>query len=143
GGGTWGTEEYENFLEWDEVYNKNAGFARKLTMKFLPYMKKHKWGRVITISSIFGKESGGRPWFVMAKAAEIALMKTLAGKYEEITFNTIAPGYIDVGKSFLEKPRFVGKPEDIASIVVFLCSDKAKFINGACIVVDGGESRSF
>ena len=145
GGGRWGTEEYENFNEWEEVYKKNAGIATKLTMKCLPYMKKNNWGRIITISSIFGKESGGRPWFVMAKSAEIALMKSLAGKYEGITFNTICPGYIDVGKSFGSIPSEVkiGKPEDVANIVLFLCSDKAKFVNGACITVDGGESRSF
>ncbi len=143
GGGRWGTEEYESFKEWDMVYKKNAGIATQLTMKCLPYMKNKKWGRVITISSIYGKEAGGRPWFVMAKAAEIALMKSLAGKYEGITFNTVAPGYIDVGKPIPEQPKFLGKPEDVASLVAFLCSDKAKFVNGACITVDGGESRSF
>lgn len=143
GGGTWGSENYELFNEWDEVYKKNAGAAIKLTMHCLPYMKSRKWGRIITISSIYGKESGGRPWFVIAKAAEIALMKSLAGKYEGVTFNTIAPGYIDVGKPFLDKPKFLGKPEDVAGIVTFLCSEKAEFVNGACIVVDGGESRSF
>ncbi len=145
GGGRWGTEEYESFNEWDEVYKKNAGAATKLTMKCLPYMKQKKFGRVITISSIYGKESGGRPWFVMAKSAEIALMKSLSGKYEGVTFNTIAPGYINVGKDFgnISEKAKIGFPEDVANIVVFLCSEKAKFINGACITVDGGESKSF
>jgi len=145
GGGRWGSEEYESFNEWDEVYKKNAGAATKLTMKCLPYMKQKNWGRVITISSIYGKESGGRPWFVMAKSAEIALMKSLAGKYEGVTFNTIAPGYINVGKDFGNIPEKakIGFPEDVANLVIFLCSDKAKFINGACITVDGGESKSF
>jgi len=145
GGGTWGSEEYESFNEWDEVYKKNAGVATKLTMKCLPYMKKKKWGRVITISSMYGKESGGKPWFVMAKSAEIALMKSLSGKYEGITFNTIAPGYIDVGKDFgnISEKAKIGSPEDVANLVVFLCSDKANFINGACISIDGGESKSF
>ena len=140
GGGRWGTEEYEKFNEWEEVYEKNAGIARKLTMKCLPYMRKQNWGRVITIASIFGKEAGARPWFNMAKAAEISLMKNLAGKYKGITFNTVAPGHIDVGNN---KYSGEGKPEDIASLVTFLCSEKAKYINGACITVDGGESRSF
>ena len=143
GGGRWGSEAYEMFKEWEIVYKKNAGIATTLTMKCLPYMKQQRWGRVITISSIYGKESGGRPWFVMAKAAEIALMKSLAGKYEGVTFNTIAPGFIDVDKEIPEKPRFLGKPEDVAGLVTFLCSDKAQFVNGACIVIDGGESRSF
>ncbi len=140
GGGRWGTEVYEDFFEWDEVYEKNAGVARKLTMAFIPNMRKNKWGRIVTIASIFGKEVGGRPWFNMAKAAEISLMKNLAGKYSGITFNTVAPGHIDIGtKEFTG----LGKPDDVVGIVVFLCSDKAKHINGACITVDGGESRSF
>lgn len=140
GGGRWGTENYEEFDEWEDVYEKNAGAATKLTMKCLPYMKEKRWGRVVTISSIYGKEAGGRPWFNMAKAAEISLMKNLAGKYDGVTFNSIAPGHIDIGtEEFLGE----GKPEDVANIVVFLCSDKARYINGACIAVDGGESRSF
>ena len=140
GGGRWGTENYEEFQEWEDVYEKNAGAARKLTMKCLPYMRKNNWGRVVTISSIFGKEAGGRPWFNMAKAAEISLMKNLAGRYKGITFNTIAPGYVDIGNN-----EYHGdcKPEDVAWLVVFLCSEKAKHINGSCITVDDGKSRSF
>lgn len=143
GGGSWGTETYEEFDEWETVYEKNAGASRKFTMSFLPYMKKQNWGRVITIASIYGKEAGGRPWFNMANAAEISLMKNLAGKYEGITFNTICPGHIDVGKPIPDNPTIVGKPEDVSGIVAFLCSNKAKHINGACITVDGGESKSF
>ena len=140
GGGRWGSEEYEQFEEWEEVYEKNAGVARKLTMKCIPYMRDKKWGRVVIISSIYGKEDGGRPWFNMAKAAEISLMKNLSGKYEGVTFNSVAPGHIDVGNN---KYYGEGKPEDIAWLVVFLCSNRARYINGACIAVDGGESKSF
>ena len=144
GGGSWGTEDFENFEEWDEVYQKNAGAAIKFTMKCLPYMKKNRWGRVITIESIYGKEGGGRPWFNMAKSAEISLMKSLAlKKYDGITFNSVCPGHIDVGKEFPYKPKTIGKPEDVANLVTFLCSDRARHINGACITVDGGESYSF
>lgn len=138
GGGSWGTDKYEEFDEWDEVYELNAGIARRLTMRFLKQNK--KWGRVISIASIYGQKAGGRPWFNMAKSAEISLMNNLAGKYKGITFNTICPGHIDVGKPFPYKPEVIGKPEDIAGVVAFLCSDKAEHINGACITVDGGES---
>ena len=140
GGGRWGTETYEDFAEWDVVYEKNAGIARKLTMHCLPYMRSKNWGRVITIASIYGKESGGRPWFNMAKAAEISLMKNLTGKYKGVTFNTVAPGHIDVGTDVYTGE---GRPEDVSGIVCFLCSDRAKYINGACITVDGGKSKSF
>ena len=137
GGGTWGNK-IEEFNEWEKVYEKNAGTARRLTMKCLPYMIKQGWGRVITISSIYGKEKGDKPWFVMAKVSEIALNKCLAGKYEGITFNTICPGHIDVGKGWTG-----GDPKDVAYLTAFLCSNKAKHINGACITIDNGESYSF
>lgn len=143
GGGRWGEDKFpEDFEEWQQVYQKNAGAATQFTRAFLPHMRAQKWGRVITISSIYGKESGGNPWFTMAKAAEIALMKSLAiQRIPGVTFNTVCPGYINVeGKP---TRSYAGTPEDVAHLVSFLASDKAKHINGACITVDGGESRSF
>lgn len=163
GGGRWGTEVYEDFNEWDKVYEKNAGVARKLTMAFIPYMRIQKWGRVITVASIIGKEGGGRPWFCMAKSAEIALMKSLSMSKNfvrhGVTFNTVAPGAILIPETgwveesrkndFLKKIdegyplNRLGTPEEVASVVVFLCSTKSSLVNGACIAVDGGKSKSF
>jgi len=142
GGGSWGSEDYEKFGEWREVYDKNAGAAVSFTMGYLPHMRENNWGRVVTIASIFGKEGGGRPWFNMANAAEISLMKCLALKrYEGVTFNSVSPGHIEVGKGHESEVR--GEPEDVANLVAFLCSERAKHINGANIVVDGGETSSF
>jgi 3-oxoacyl-[acyl-carrier protein] reductase len=163
GGGRWGTEDYEDFDEWNEVYEKNAGAARKMTMAFIPYMRTKKWGRVITIASIIGKEGGGRPWFCMAKSAEIALMKSLSMSKNlvrhGITFNTVAPGGIMIPNTGWEenskKDDFLeivdrdyplnrlGTPDEIANVVSFLCSEKSSLVNGTCIAVDGGESKSF
>ena len=149
GGGRWGTPiPHEAYYKvWDDVYKKNAKVAYLLTMDALPYMMGQNWGRVITIASVYGKEGGGRPWFTMAKAAEIALMKTLAlqPEYQEhnITFNSIAPGPIWIEGKEQDKYERYGQPEDVAGIVAFLCSDRARWINGACITVDGGFSRSF
>lgn len=143
GGGRWGNEDplKTDPIVWYEVYQKNAGACRIFTMALLPYMLEKKWGRVITISSIFGKEGGGRPWFAMAKAAEIALMKSLAIYYKDsgVTFNTICPGMMAIPGTGNETKG--GKPEDVANLVAFLC--KSRWINGACIVVDNAESRSF
>lgn len=166
GGGRWGKEiPHETDIRvWYEVYEKNAMAATKCTMKTLPYMMKNNWGRVVTISSIYGYEGGGRPWFNMAKSAEIALMKSLslnklyAGN--GITFNCVAPGYImikDTGWDKIckeNKDKYsealnelpIGKflqVEDVANVVTFLCSDLAKGVNGQCIRVDGGQTRSF
>lgn len=167
GGGRLGTTVVEETAEdiWLDVYNMNALAAIRFTMKVIPFMKKQKWGRVITIASTQGREGGGRPWYNMAKSAEISLMKTLAmnpelSKYS-ITFNSIAPGAIiftgnewDILRK--ENPKELervidwkhplgrlGAPEEVASVVVFLCSGRASLVNGASIPVDGGESKSF
>jgi len=163
GGGRWGSDLFGTSEQvWEYVYDKNAKAALRFTVLALPLMLKQKWGRVITIASVFGKESGGKPWFNVAKSAEISLMKSLSLNKQlvrsGITFNTVAPGAIMVPgtgwdedskkpnfKDFLEQLPLnrLGTPEEVANMVVFLCSEKASLVNGACIVVDGGESRSF
>lgn len=166
GGGRWGSEIVEETKEevWQEVYDKNALTAIRLTKWAIPFMRKQKWGRVVTITSIFGREGGGRAWFSMAKIAQTSLMKALAKKHylaaDGITFNSVAPGAImipDTGweKMLKEKPKeledFIkrelplgrlGTPEEIASVVAFICSEQASLLNGASIPVDGGQSKS-
>ncbi len=166
GGGRWGLDIIEDTKEgvYFEVYEKNAIAAVRFTTLAIPYMRKQKWGRVITITSIYGKEAGGRPWFAMAKTAETAFMKSLSIKHylakDNITFNSIAPGAImipDTGweaitkekikenNLFLEKDvpieRF-GKSEVVADLVTFLFSEKSAFINGTAISIDGGQGHS-
>ncbi len=99
--------------------------------------------RMIAISSIYGKEAGHNEAFTASKAAVIAYMKSCSKKYFNSTFNTICPGHINVGKPFPDNPEIIGNSEDVADIVTFLCSDKAKHINGTTITVDGGASYSF
>lgn len=166
GGGRWGKPLVEDTEEkvWFEVFEKNAGAAIKFTNWAIPYMRKQKWGRVVTITSIYGREGGGRPWFNAAKAYQTSMMKTLGMMKEYardgITFNSVAPGGImisDTGweKEAKENPEEfkkvveelslgrLGTPEEVANVVAFLCSEKASLINGASIPVDGGEGRSF
>ncbi len=151
--------------QWLEAYNCNAVAAVRFTMLAIPHMRHAQWGRVVTIASTQGKEGGGRPWYSMAKSAEIALMKTLALNHDlaraGLTFNSVAPGRVlaegnDWDQFRREDPqRFeqtlkqrlplgrCGTPEEVAAAVVFACSAKASYLNGACIAVDGGESYSF
>ena len=167
GGGRWGNPiaETTDMSTWREVYQKNAGAASLFTMRAIPLMRRMHWGRVITITSIYGKEGGGRPWFNMAKAAETALMKSLSLQHylvrDGITFNSVAPGGIDIpGTGFDEEKKLntaefeamidkdyplgrMGTPEEVASVVIFLCSELASLVNGAQIVVDGGQTRSY
>ncbi len=166
GGGRWGSPSIEETSEevWVDVYNKNAMAAVRFTKLALPYMCRQKWGRVVTVASIQGCEGGGRPWYSMAKSAEIALMKTLAMNRDlvrdGITFNTVAPGSIMIPDTGWEEEKKkdpkgfekalsdfplgrLGTPEEVADTITFVCSEKAGFLNGACIVVDGAESRHF
>jgi 3-oxoacyl-[acyl-carrier protein] reductase len=111
GGGRWGTAVIEETPEtvWTEVYAKNALAAVRFTRLAIPPMRKQRWGRVVTISSIIGREGGGRPWFTMAKSAEISLMKTLAMTpylvRDGITFNTVAPGSIMIPDTGWDQER--------------------------------------
>lgn len=154
------------------VDSTEADFVSALEVNFLaalrasrlvvPEMKKRGGGRIITISSIWGRESGGLPAYNAAKAAEISLSKALARELgsEGILVNTVAPGSIlfpggswerrvqadpkgmaDFVRRDLPLGRF-GRPEEIANVVVFLASERASLVNGACINVDGGQSRS-
>lgn len=168
GGGRWGKEivEETDIRVWSEVYEKNAMAAVRFTRRALPHMRAGKWGRVVTITSIYGgKEGLGRPWFTMAKAAETGLMKSLSAMpylvRDGITFNSVAPGGIYIaGTGFEDEQRRdpaafqrmidaeyplgrLGTPEEVAAVVAFLCSTEASLVNGANITVDGGQSRSF
>lgn len=168
GGGRWGKANVEETdpLVWSEVYEKNAMAAVRFTRRAIPHMRRSSWGRVVTVTSIFGGKDGvGRPWFTMAKAAETSLMKGLATTpylvREGITFNSVAPGGIYIagtgfdgeirkdpdGFSRMVNEEYplgrLGTPEEVASVITFLCSEQASLVNGANIVVDGGQSRSF
>lgn len=167
GGGRWGKDAVEetDLRVWTEVYEKNAMAAVRFTRRALIHMRRGKWGRVVTITSIYGgKDGGGRPWFTMAKAAETSLMKTLSTMpylvRDGITFNCVAPGGIYIsGTGFEDEKRSdpeafeqmideeyplgrMGTAEEVASVVTFLCSEPASLVNGANISVDGGQSRS-
>ena len=165
GGGSWGKEfiEETNYNTWVEVFTKNVGIAIKLIKLSIPYMKRKKWGRIITIASISAKKGLGRPWYVLAKKAEITLNKTLSVKKDlvrkGITFNTVSPGAIMIPNTGWDQRRKenpkkfkklvsekfpmgrLGTPQEIAAIFPFLCSNESKFINGADIPIDGGQSN--
>ena len=114
------------------------------------------------ISSIFGRESGGAPAYNAAKAGEISFVTSLAREVASkgVTVNTIAPGGVlwDGGgwsrrqkadpegvAEFVQREmplqRF-GTVDEVAGVVAFTCSQQASMVNGACIAVDGGQSRS-
>jgi 3-oxoacyl-[acyl-carrier protein] reductase len=150
----------EQFREGLEV---NLICAVRLTAMVLPHMKAQKWGRIINISSIYGREHGGSIDYMTGKAGLIAFSKHLALQLAPhgVLVNCVVPGSIDFPGSTWDRfqktqpPEVVtefiarnlpmgrfGWPEPIGAMVAFLASDQANLITGACINVDGGQSRS-
>ena len=151
-----GTEEFES------AFRGNVTVSLRMTQLVLPGMIERGWGRVIVISSVFGREWGGAPAYNAAKAAEISFTTALAREVasQGVTVNCIAPGSVlwegggwyrrqqadpagieEFVRSEMPLGRF-GAVEEVASVVAFVCSQQASLLNGACIAVDGGQSRS-
>jgi len=156
-----------NFMEvndehWAEVFQINLFAAVRASRLAAAEMRKRGAGRIITISSIYGRESGGPPSYNATKAAEISMSKALARELapDNILVNTVAPGSIlfpggswdrrmqadPEGIADFIKRDFpmgrMGKPEEVANVVVFLASERASWVTGACIPVDGAQGRS-
>ncbi len=150
----------EKFREGMEV---NLFCAVELVALVLPHMRSQRWGRIINISSIYGREYGGSVDYMTGKAALIAFSKHLALNLapENVLVNSLAPGSIDFPGSTWDRfqqnnsPEVVGEfisrnlpagkfgwPEPIGDTVAFLASDRADLITGTCLNVDGGQSRS-
>jgi 3-oxoacyl-[acyl-carrier protein] reductase len=148
--------------DWQRTWDNNFESALHTARTFLPMLEKSK-GVLLFISSIAGMEAFGAPTdYSTAKAAIIALSKNLARKLApNIRVNVVAPGnvYFEGGawdekiKKNKEKinniietsvplKRFAA-PEEIADAVVFLCSDRSRFITGTTLVIDGGQSVGF
>ena len=158
-GSNWGDT---GWAELRAAMETNLFPAATLSRLALEGMRARRWGRIVVISSLFGRESGGAPAYNAAKAAEISMVTSLAREVaaKGVTVNCVAPGSIlFVGgswerrmktdpnsiKAFVahELPRlFFGTPEEVAAVVTFLCSEPASLVNGACIAVDGAQSRS-
>ena len=152
-----GVETFRDGMEF------NFMSAVELIYLVLPHMREQKWGRVISISSIYGREYGGSVDYMTGKAALIAFSKHLALNLmkENVLVNCIAPGSIDFPGSswdrfqqnstpeqvsdFIDRNLPAGKfgwPEPIGDTVAFLASENASMITGTCLNVDGGQSRS-
>ena len=139
--------------DWDSVIDTNLTGSFRVSQRAIKGMMKNKWGRIVFISSVAGISGNtGQSNYAASKAGMIGLAKTISKELgsRNITSNVIAPGYIDTDMtSFLNDEqkediigqlsiKRVGKPEDIANIVSFLCSDESEYITGQVFPVDGG-----
>ena len=140
--------------QWDSVINVNLKGYFNYIHAVIPYFKAQNSGKIVNISSINGlRGKFGQSNYSAAKAGIIGLTKAIAkemGRYS-VNVNAVAPGLIetemtkslpeDILKTALQEVtlnRF-GKPEDVANVVAFLCSDLASHITGEVIKVDGGQ----
>jgi len=158
--------------DWAEIWNLNFMTAVYFSREAVPWLKKSAYPRIINISSVPGKQPGVfNPHYGSAKAALNYLNKYLANSFapDGILVNAILPGTVmgglwdehvadkakRLGVSLEEAQKAmedevkaktplgkVALPEDIAELALFLASDKAKFITGTCIAVDGGATKS-
>lgn len=148
---------------WQEAFDQTLFPAIRASRAAVPWMRLRGGGVIVIISSIFGREAGGRMTYNVVKAAEISLGKSLAQQLadDNIRVVTVAPGSIlfpggswharqkadpqgiaEFVKRELPFGRF-GKPEEVGDVVAFLASPRASWIAGTTVVVDGSQSRMF
>ena len=139
--------------DWDAVLNTNLTSAYLCMQQAIPSMLKQRWGRIINIASVFGQTGqAGQANYAASKAGLIGLTMAVAREVgsRNITCNAVAPGLIEtamtstlneaIRRRALEMIPLgrTGTPEDVAGCVAFLASEKAAYITGHVLNVNGG-----
>ena len=153
--------------EWQQAFNMNFMSVVHLAREVIPQMQRNKWGRFITITSTSVRQP--IPDLILSSAirpAVVGLVKSLASEFgkDNITFNNVAPGYTATQRltslaasrakaaGVAEKDIYdkwaaeipmkrLAAPEEIADAIVWLASERAAYITGQTIVVDGGNYK--
>ncbi len=148
-----GTVEAQTPAMWERVLKVNLGGAFLCSRAVMPGMKKRGWGRIVNMASVAGTMGGfGQASYSASKAGIIGLTRTLAleGARKGVTCNAIVPGIIMTEAYKAYDPAMVermvgripskkaGEPEDVANVIVFLCSDWARYLTGVALPVTGG-----
>ena len=158
-----GDLEQTTDAEWQEAFDQTLYPAIRASRAALPHLRTRAGGTILIVSSIFGREAGGRMTYNAVKAAEISLTKSLAQQLakDNIRVVGVAPGSIlfpggswhkrqqadpagiaEFVKRELPIGRF-GRAEEVGDVVAFLASPRASWISGTTVVIDGSQSRMF
>ena len=141
--------------DWDAVMRTNLDSCFNMTKQVMDGMLERGWGRVINVSSVNGQKGAfGQTNYSAAKAGIHGFTKALALEVARkgVTVNTISPGYIGtkmvtaIPKEILDSkilPQIpigrLGKPDEVAGLIIYLCSEEAAFVTGANISINGGQ----
>ena len=137
--------------DFDDVISVNLKGAYNTMRKVCPMLARQRWGRIINLSSIAGiNGNAGQVNYSASKAGLIGMTKSAAREFagRGITVNAIAPGFVetDMTEKFASDENVMkripvgrmGRPDEIASLALFLASDAAAYITGEVIRIDGG-----
>ena len=141
--------------DWDAVIHTNLDSAFNMSKQVHDGMMDRGWGRIINVASVNGSKGAfGQTNYAAAKAGMHGFTKSLAleSARKGVTVNTISPGYIGTkmvtaipanvleGKILPQIPvARLGKPEEVAGLIIYLCSEEAAFVTGANIAINGGQ----
>jgi 3-oxoacyl-[acyl-carrier protein] reductase len=148
--------------EWQAAIDETLFPVIRASRLAVPLMRQRGGGVIVLIASIWGRESGGRMTYNAVKAAEISLGKALAQQLAplNIRVNSVAPGSIlfpggswhrrqqadpeEIAQFISRELPFgrFGRADEVGAVVAFLASARASWVSGACITVDGCQSRS-
>jgi acetoacetyl-CoA reductase len=142
-------------VNWDAVLRTNLDSLFNMTKQVADGMAERGWGRIINVSSVNGSKGAfGQTNYSAAKAGVHGFTKALALETAKrgVTVNTISPGYIGtkmvtaIPKEVLDTkilPHIpvgrLGKPEEVAGLIIYLASEEAAFVTGANIAINGGQ----
>jgi 3-oxoacyl-[acyl-carrier protein] reductase len=153
--------------DWEAAYRITLANVVNLVNAAVPHMKKNRWGRIVNITSLSAKQPiDGLVLSNAFRPAVVGLAKTLSNELAKdgILVNTVCPGYtrtdrleelaqvrakagnttpeaILAGLAQATPVGRIGEPEEFAAVVAFLCSERASYVNGATIPIDGGTAR--
>jgi 3-oxoacyl-[acyl-carrier protein] reductase len=136
--------------EWDRDIAMNLGTAYNVTRRVLPGMVDRGWGRIVMVSSVTGPvvTYAGLTAYSAAKAGMDGLMRGVAIEVASrgVTVNSVQPGFVATGSQTAAEHEVgrhtpigrSGTPEEIGEVIAFLASDRARYVTGQTVVVDGG-----